>query len=100
MTFTEKCYKLLKTVPKGRVTTYKDLANALGCNAVRAVGTAMRKNPYAPEVPCHRVVYSDGRVGPYSANGGIPQKISFLAQEGVEVKDGYVQDFKEKRWKF
>lgn len=50
-TFAEKIYDLLRTVPKGRVTTYKQLANALGTKAYRGVGQAMKRNPYAPEVP-------------------------------------------------
>jgi methylated-DNA-[protein]-cysteine S-methyltransferase len=50
-TFSDKAYDLLRTVPKGRVTTYKEIARALGTRAYRGVGQAMRKNPYAPEVP-------------------------------------------------
>ena len=49
--FSEKAYDLLRKVPKGRVTTYKELAHALGTEAYRGVGQAMRTNPYAPEVP-------------------------------------------------
>ena len=49
--FAEKAYDLLRTVPKGRVTTYKEIAHALGTKAYRGVGQAMRTNPYAPEVP-------------------------------------------------
>ena len=49
--FSEKVYALLKEVPKGRVTTYKELAQALGTKAYRGVGQAMKRNPYAPEVP-------------------------------------------------
>jgi O6-methylguanine-DNA--protein-cysteine methyltransferase len=50
-TFAEKTYDLLRRVPKGRVTTYKEIAHALGSRAYRGVGQAMRRNPYAPEVP-------------------------------------------------
>ena len=50
-TFADKAYDLLKKVPKGRVTTYKEIAHALDTRAYRGVGQAMRKNPYAPEVP-------------------------------------------------
>jgi len=49
--FAEKAYALLKKVPEGRVTTYKEIAHALGTKAYRGVGQAMRTNPYAPEVP-------------------------------------------------
>ena len=50
-TFADKAYDLLRKVPKGRVTTYKKIAHALGTRAYRGVGQAMRRNPYAPEVP-------------------------------------------------
>ena len=50
-TFAEKTYDLLRKVPRGRVTTYKEIALAMGTRAYRGVGQAMRKNPYAPEVP-------------------------------------------------
>ena len=50
-TFADQAYELLKKVPKGRVTTYKEIAHALNTKAYRGVGQAMRKNPYAPEVP-------------------------------------------------
>ena len=50
-TFAEKAYDLLRMVPKGRLTTYKEIAHALGTKAYQGVGQAMKKNPYAPEVP-------------------------------------------------
>jgi O6-methylguanine-DNA--protein-cysteine methyltransferase len=50
-TFADRAYELLRTVPKGRVTTYKEIAHALGTKAYRGVGQAMKRNPYAPEVP-------------------------------------------------
>ncbi len=64
--FSEKCYELLKKVPKGKITTYKEIARALKTKAYRAVGNAMNKNPYSPKVPCHRVVKSDGKVGGFA----------------------------------
>lgn len=88
MNFNERCYTLLRTVPKGKVTTYKILAEALGTKAYRAVGNAMNKNPYAPEVPCHRVVGSDGSLTGFAS--GIPNKAKMLKQEGVEIKDNKV----------
>ena len=60
--FNEKVYSLLRKVPKGKVTTYKELAEKLNTKAYRAVGQAMKCNPYAPEVPCHRVVSSSGKI--------------------------------------
>ena len=86
--FYEKCYDVLRKVPKGKVTTYKEIARALNSKAYRAVGTAMNKNPYAPEVPCHRVVNSNGHVGGFAS--GTKNKIKLLKSEGVEVINGKV----------
>ena len=86
--FYEKCYDILRKVPKGKVTTYKEIARALNSKAYRAVGTAMNKNPYAPEVPCHRVVNSNGHVGGFAS--GTKNKIKLLKSEGVEVINGKV----------
>lgn len=83
-TFNEQCYALLKTVPKGKVTTYKALAHALGTKAYRAVGNAMNKNPYAPQVPCHRVISSDGSLGGFAS--GSKAKQVLLEQEGVRIE--------------
>lgn len=95
LTFNERCYKLLSTVPSGKVTTYKALAEALGGKAYRAVGNAMNQNPYPRDlVPCHRVVNSDGRLGGYA--GKTTEKIARLLEEGVEVFDGRVVDFTTK----
>jgi len=91
MTFHEKCYELLKKIPKGKVTSYKEIAHALNTKAYRAVGTAMNKNPNPVEVPCHRVVKTDGSLGGY-AYGNI-KKIALLKDEGVEVKEGKIVDF-------
>ena len=80
------------------VTTYKELANALGTKAYRAVGNAMNKNPYAPKVPCHRVVNSNGSLGGYAF--GSVKKITILKQEGVNVKNGKIENFQEKLFCF
>ncbi|MFH1290803.1 MAG: MGMT family protein [Nanoarchaeota archaeon] len=89
MKFNEKCYKVLRKVPRGKVTTYGALARAVGKpGAARAVGNAMNKNFHAPRVPCHRVVRSDGKVGGFAT--GTAKKIKMLKKEGVEVKDGWV----------
>jgi len=98
--FHEKIYKQLKRVPKGRVTTYKDLADSLNTKAYRAVGTAMKNNPYAPIVPCHRVVKSDGSIGGFSGKKGVSGKIKLLKQEGILVNKGKVVDFEKKKFKF
>lgn len=83
--FNEACYELLKKVPRGKVTTYKEIAHALGTGAYRAVGNAMNKNPHnITEVPCHRVVNSDGRIGGYAWRE--EDKIKRLKSEGIDIE--------------
>ena len=98
MSLAEKCYKLLKRVPKGRITTYAELARGAKSKAYRAVGQAMARNPNAPKVPCHRVVRSDGTIGGYAF--GTTKKISILKREGITVKNGKVSDFEKKLFRF
>ena len=86
--FYEKVYSKLKEVPKGKVVTYGSLAKALNSVAYRAVGSAMNKNPYAPKIPCHRVVNSGGFIGGFAS--GVKEKIKLLDKEGVEVKNNKV----------
>jgi deoxyribonuclease V len=94
MEFTEYFYSLVKQIPKGRVSTYGALARALGdIRASRAVGRMLNQNPYAPIVPCHRVVMSDGSLGGFGS--GIKNKIALLKKEGVYVSEGDVVDFKD-----
>ena len=98
--FNEKIYGLLRKVPKGKVTTYKILAEAAGTRAYRAVGQAMRCNPYAPAVPCHRVVASNGSIGGFqgskNTNGKeIKRKIMMLRKEGINIKDNKIADFEK-----
>lgn len=80
----------LNKIPKGKVTTYSALAKFLKTNAVRAVGTAVGKNPNAPQCPCHRVVRADGKIGNYSGAGGVKGKIALLKKEGVQTKNGKI----------
>lgn len=92
-----RTYALLKTVPAGRVTTYKALAEALGTHAYRAIGQFMRSNPYAPTIPCHRVVASDGTIGGFmGAKSGknIQKKIMLLRSEGITIQDNKIVNFK------
>ena len=87
--FNEKCYEILRRVPRGKVTTYGELASAIGSpNGARAVGNAMNKNPYAPKVPCHRVVGSDGKLVGFAS--GVNEKIKMLRKEGVEIVNGKI----------
>ncbi|MDE1865942.1 MAG: MGMT family protein [Candidatus Micrarchaeota archaeon] len=85
--FSERCRLAVKSVPRGRVTTYAAIARALHSRAYRAVGTAMRNNR-DPSVPCHRVVRSDGMVGGY--NRGKETKVRILRGEGIKVVDGRI----------
>ncbi len=92
----EKTYQLLKTVPRGRVTTYKALADTLGTRAYRAIGQFMKRNPYAPGVPCHRVVAAGGTIGGFMGKTDgreIAKKIRLLQSEGVRIRNHRVVDF-------
>ena len=80
----EKVYQLLKTVPRGRVTTYGRIAAALGNrNLARAVGNILHRNPDPASIPCHRVVNGNGRVAENFAFGGAAAQRALLEQEGV-----------------
>lgn len=82
-TFSEKVRDVVEKIPKGKVLTYKQVAKLSGNEkAVRAVGNILNKN-YDKDIPCHRVVRSDGRVGGY--NRGVKNKISILKDEGVQL---------------
>lgn len=88
MTFSQKVWAITARIPKGKVVTYGDIARKLNTKAVRAVGGALHRNPFAPEVPCHRVVGSDGSLTGFA--GGLPKKQKLLKQEGVAFADGKV----------
>ena len=84
--FQLKVWKYLKTIPKGSVKTYKEVAIALESpKSVRAVANACGKNPYAPKIPCHRVIRSDGGLGGYSGRGGIKTQLRLLRSEKVDI---------------
>tara|TARA_B100000575_G_scaffold185380_1_gene149165 strand:- start:335 stop:604 length:270 start_codon:yes stop_codon:yes gene_type:complete len=81
--FQIKVWKHIKKIPKGKVKTYKEVA--IGINmpkSARAVANACAKNPYAPRIPCHRVIRSDGELGGYSGPGGLITKKKLLKKEG------------------
>ncbi len=88
--FEQRCYELLKQIPKGKVTTYGEIARALDSRAWRAVGSAMAKNRQLFVIPCHRVVRSDGNIGQYAL--GADKKSELLQSEGVEINSGKVKD--------
>tara|TARA_B100000161_G_scaffold175324_1_gene125917 strand:- start:185 stop:466 length:282 start_codon:yes stop_codon:yes gene_type:complete len=76
----------LKKIPKGEVRTYREIAIAIGKpNSARAVANACGRNPRPIEIPCHRVIRSDGRLGGYSGKGGISKKLRLLKKEGISL---------------
>jgi methylated-DNA-[protein]-cysteine S-methyltransferase len=84
--FQMKVWNYLKTIPKGKVKTYKQVAISINRpKSARAVANACAKNPYAPKIPCHRVIRSDGLLGGYSAKGGIKAKKLLLKREGFRL---------------
>ena len=84
--FQLKVWNYLKKIPRGKVKTYSEVAKAIGKPlAVRAVANAIGKNPLAPQIPCHRVIRSDGSLGGYSGKGGIKTKRLLLIKEGITL---------------
>ena len=84
--FQLKVWEYLKKIPRGSVKTYSQVAKSIGKPlAVRAVANAIGKNPYAPRVPCHRVIRSDGSLGGYSGKGGVKTKKLLLKKEGITL---------------
>ena len=84
--FQLKVWTYLKKIPFGTVKTYSQVAKAIGKPlAARAVANAIGKNPYAPKIPCHRVVRSDGSLGGYSGKGGVKIKRFLLKKEGIRL---------------
>ena len=84
--FQLKVWNYLKTIPKGTVKTYKQVAIAIKSpKSARAVANACGKNPYAPKIPCHRVIRSDGALGGYSGRGGIKTKLRLLRSENFDI---------------
>lgn len=101
--FRRKVYEALLEVPRGYVTTYGQLARRVGCASAQAVGGALRENPFAPEVPCHRVVAADLSIGGFCgcrAGEEIARKIALLKSEGVPIEaDGRLRDAR-RVWSF
>ena len=88
MSFKERVLKVVKEIPRGKVLTYKKVAElAKNPRAFRAVGNILNKNR-SPKIPCHRVIRSDGKVGRY--NRGVKQKILLLRKEDVKLENGKI----------
>lgn len=84
--FQEKVYQIVKKIPKGKVMSYKEVARVVGKpRAYRAIGNALNKSAsWRTDIPCHRVIRSDGKVGGYRL--GKKKKILALKKEGVTIK--------------
>ena len=99
MKIDEKVYKKLLQVPTGKVTTYSELAKAVGLkDGQRIIGKIMNKNPYPVIVPCHRVVKANGEVGGYAFGEDI--KIKMLLKEGIEIKNKKIFELKKRTYRF
>lgn len=87
--FEKKVYKVVSKIPKGKTASYKDIAVRIKKpKAYRAVANALHKNPFAPKVPCHRVIKANGTIGGFSK--GIAIKKRLLRQEGLTIKGDVV----------
>ncbi|MGV7226749.1 MAG: methylated-DNA--[protein]-cysteine S-methyltransferase [Nitrosopumilus sp.] len=99
MNLEQKIYKKLLEVPKGHITTYGELAKAVGLkNGQRAVGKIMNKNPYPVIIPCHRVVMSTGKIGGYAYGENVKTKM--LNDEGIEIQNGKILELENKIYRF
>ncbi|MEJ8809603.1 methylated-DNA--[protein]-cysteine S-methyltransferase [Variovorax ureilyticus] len=87
--FHQRVYAIARRIPPGRTRTYGDIAEELGDKGLaRAVGQALGLNPFAPVVPCHRVLAAGGKWGGFSAHGGAASKLRMLAIEGARPESG------------
>ena len=92
MNLYKETYKLVSQIPKGKVSTYKQVAKALGDSKIsRTVGQMLSDNKNLKEIPCYRVIKSDGSVGGY--RGGKPEKIRKLEKDGFIIKDEKIINF-------
>ena len=99
MILSTKVYRKLLQVPKGKVTTYGELAKAVGLkNGQRVIGMIMKNNPFPVIIPCHRVVKSNGDIGGYAF--GINVKKTMLSKEGICIKKDRIENFKNIYFKF
>lgn len=85
--FQRKVYLALLEVPRGETISYKELGQRIGCRSAQAIGQALKRNPFAPEVPCHRVIASDGSIGGFHGQRDgemIEKKIKLLEEEKLK----------------
>lgn len=99
MNISKLVYKKLIQVPVGNVTTYSELAKAVGLkNGQRAIGNIMKNNPFPVIIPCHRVVKSDGKIGGYAY--GEKVKTNMLKKEGIKIQDGKILEWNKRFYQF
>jgi len=92
MRFEERVWRLTSKVPRGKVTTYGEIARCMNTKAYRIVGQALKKNPDPIKIPCYRVIKSDGSIGGYSGKNlkNIRKKIQLLERDGITIKNGLI----------
>lgn len=91
--FAQRVYDVTSSIPRGKVVSYGDIAHALGIRSAQAVGQALKRNPFAPDVPCRRVVAGNGALGGFfgAVEGQkISEKKALLQAEGIEMKKGRI----------
>lgn len=88
MNFNKQIYELCKKIPRGKVCTYKDIAKALNSKAYRAVGNALNKNKDCNNIPCFKIINSNGKLGGYSK--GLKEKIKRLRENGIKIKSNKI----------
>ncbi|TFH17597.1 MAG: MGMT family protein [Lentisphaerales bacterium] len=101
--FELRVYRATTKIPRGRVTTYGLLARHIRCRSAQAIGQALSRNPFAPEVPCHRVIASDMTLGGFAGRSGgktVARKNELLAAEGVEFRTGRLLDPERRLYRF
>ncbi|HLD15182.1 MAG TPA: MGMT family protein [Candidatus Nanoarchaeia archaeon] len=97
MKFSEKVYEVCKEIPKGKISTYKEIARKLKTKGYRAIGNALNKNPYK-NVACWRVIKSDGFIGGFAR--GQNNKIKILKSEGINISKGKIINLKKQLYSF
>lgn len=101
--FAKKVYQLVKRIPKGKVTTYKEIGRVLKTKGYQAIGQALRKNPLSPLVPCHRVITTNGNIGGFCGQQKgkqIKRKKMLLKKEGIEFQGKKIKNFNKVLFRF
>ena len=93
--FERSVYDAISRVPCGKLTTYKLVAKSISCGSNQAIGQALKGNPFAPKVPCHRVIRTDLTIGGFAGHREGPEirrKMRLLASEGIKFERGHLVD--------